>query len=310
MDDPDVIAILTPLTRDVKGENAETAFGQDHNAARYRNQADRLITTESANHSRETRPALLSPVQRSEPSGCLVLRFSDPLINDAAGISFGTNQEQCDILINYQGAQGISGRHFTFVVKEDGSWFLEDFFSTFGTAVGYDGQGRHHRRTKERWIIAHSPAQLKPWTELVVEAGSIAFKIDFPNQEANHPIYKANLEAFIKKCSAALPALRALGLTTHNATTAPSQITSPDRSRQPIYIEYGEVGRGGFATVLEVMSARDGRFYAMKKFYRPSEGKNENKKKRMRGSDEWLESKRKEADIMKQNAHVSNSVSF
>lgn len=309
MDDPDIIAILTPHTG-VKGENAETALGLDHNAARYRNQADRLITTESVNPSGETTPALLSPVQRSKPSGCLVLRFSDSLINDAAGISFGTNQEQCDILINHRGAAGISRRHFNFIVKEDGSWFLEDFFSTFGTTVSFDGQGRNHRRTKERWIIAHSPAILKPWKELVVWAGSIAFEIDFPNQQANHPIYKANLEAFIKKCSAALLALRALGLTTHDATIAPSQIPSPDRSRQPIYIEFGEVGRSAFAKVVEAMSARDGRFYAMKKFFRPAERRNENKRKRMRDSDEWLESKRKEADIIKQNAHVSNSISF
>ena len=309
MDDPDVIAILTPHTKE-KGKNAETAFGQDHNAARYRNQADNLITTESANECRETTPALLSPGQRSEPSGCLVLRFSDSLINAAAGISFGTNQEQCDILINHRGAHGISRRQFTFVVKKDGSWFLEDFFSSFGTSVSYDGQGASHRRTQERWIIALSPAQPQLWKKLIVHAGTIAFRIDFPNRNASHPIYRANLKAFIKKCSAALPTLRALELATHNATAAPSHITSPNRSRLPIYIEFDEVGRGSFAKVLKVMSARDGRFYAMKKFFRPSEERNENKRKRMRGSDEWLKNKRNEADIMKYSAHVSKFIRF
>ena len=144
----------------------------------------------------------------------------------------------------------------------------------------------------------------------LIYAGDVAFKIDFPNQEAGHPTYQANLEAFIQKCRVALPALSALGLESHYTTAAPSQIASPDRSRQPIYIDYGEIGRGTFANVLKVMSSRDGLFYATKKFSRPSEGRNRNERKRRRDSDAWLENKRKEADIMRKSAHVNDSIIF
>ena len=310
MDDPDIIAVLTPCGG-YKGKNAETAFAQDHNAVRYHDQADGPVTTEPAPDDRETTPAPLSPsMQRSEPFGRLILRFSDSLINAADGIFFGKDKKSCDILIHCEGALAVSRRHFTFVVKEDGSWYLEDFFSTFGTAVSYDGKAACHRRTYERWIIAHPSKTRKRWDELIVYAGDIAFKIDFPNQEAGHPIYQANLKAFIQKSRAALPALSALGLDSQQTTAAPSQIMSANRFRQPIYIEYDEVGRGAFGTVLKVMSSRDGLFYAMKKFFRPSEGKNKNKRKRMQDSDAWLENKRKEADIMRKSAHVSEPVRF
>lgn len=244
------------------------------------------------------------------PRGRLVLRFSDPLIDAATGFLFGTNNVNCDILFHRRGTSAISRRQFIFVVKEDGSWYLEDFFSTFGTVVDYDGKTACYRRTQERWIIAHQPGKPKQWNRLIVTAGDIAFKVDFPNQAAGNHTYQANLKAFIQKRSAAPPALCALGLDTCYTTAAPTHRMSPDRSRQPIYVEYNEVGRGAFGIVIRVMNHRDGLFYAKKKFFRPSEEKNRNSSKRMLDSDKWLESKRKEADIMRKSAHVGDPVSF
>lgn len=310
MDDLDIIASLIPCNG-YKGKNAETAFAQRHNAARYYGPADSPSITELVYDSRESTPAPLSPSMRKpDCTGRLVLRFSDCLINVADGIMFGKSEKSSDILMQCPGVLGVSRRHFAIVVKEDGAWYLEDFFSTFGTAVSYDGKAARHKRTHERWIIAHPPKTPKQWDELIVYAGDVAFRIDFPNQEAGRPIYQANLEAFIRKCRTALPAVGVLGLESQHTTVAPSQIASPDRSRQPIYIDYEEVGRGAFAAVLKVMSSRDGLFYAMKKFSRPTDGSNKNERKRRRDADAWLENKRKEADTMRKSAHVGDPIDF
>ena len=307
MDDLDIIAILTPA-HDYRGRNAEIAFGQRHNAARYHEGTEGSIATEQADDSRDPTPAPTPPLV--ERSGCLVLRFSDFLINAAEGVLFGKHEHSCDILIHCRGVRGVSGRHFAIVVKEDSSWYLEDFFSTHGTAVSYDGKTAHHKRKHERWIIAHPSKSDKQWNELIVCAGDVAFEIDFPNQAAGYPTYQANLEAFIRKSREALPGLGVLGLDSHDSTATPSQVATPDPSRHPIYVEYEEVGRGAFAKVVKVMSNRDGIFYAMKKFFRPSEGRVENGRKRRRDSDAWLEKKRKEADIMRNSAHVRDRTGF
>lgn len=305
MDNPDVFAILTPCDG-YKGENAATAFRQPHNDARYRNAAER-ITAKPVIGSREPTPAPLSPsLQKLEYTHCLVLRFSDFIINTANGVLFGRNKKCCDVLIQ---CPGVSSQHFAIVIKEDGSWYLEDFLSRFGTAVGYDGKAAGQKRTRDRWIIAHPPKTPKQWDELIVYAGDVAFQIDFPHQEVGPREYVANLEAFIQKCRGALPILDALGLDSNQTTTAPSQLGTPNQHRQPIYIDCGEIGRGTFATVLKVMSSRDGLFYAMKKFFRPPEETKKGERKRKRDSEAWYENKRKEANIMRENAHVSDAIS-
>ena len=237
-----------------------------------------------------------------------MLRFSDSILNADNGVLFGRNEKCCDVLIQCPGVKGVSGRQFAVVVKEDGSWYLKDVFSTFGTAVGYDGKAARQKRTRETWIIAHPPKTPKQWDELIVYAGDVAFKIDFPNQETGPPKNIANLEAFIQECKGALPALDVLGLDSNQTTAAPSHLETPIRHRQPIYIDCGEIGRGAFATVLKVMSSRDGLFYAMKKFSRPPEDTKESTKKRKQDSEEWSEKKRKESNIMRENAHVSDTI--
>ncbi|KAL8765118.1 MAG: hypothetical protein Q9209_007701 [Squamulea sp. 1 TL-2023] len=303
MNDPDVFAILTPCDG-YKGRNAETAFRLPYNAARYL-KATGPVTAKPAIGSRDTTPAPLSPSLRKLETHSLLLKFSDPIRNEANGVLFGRSTRYCDVLIQCPGVLAVSGRHFAVTVKEDGSWFLEDFISSFGTSVGYDGKGARRKRTRERWIIARPPRTPKLWNELIAYAGDVAFKIDFPNQEAASPQYMANLESFIQKCRGALPALGILGLDSNQTTAAPSQRGTPCRDQQPSYLECEQIGRGAYATVFKVMSSRDGLFYAMKKFFPPPENTRENKRKRIRDSETWFEDKRKEANIMRQNASPS-----
>lgn len=307
MDDTNVFAVLTPCDGN-KGENAARAFSQPHNAPRYR-KADVYTPEESVVNSRDPTPAPLSPFERDPESiDRVVLKFSDLVKNLAKGLQFGTNTKTSDILLQYRGVRGISALQFAFVAKEDSSWYLEDFSSTFGTAVSYDDKGGDKKRQKERWIIAHPPRSAKRWEELIVYAGDLAFKVDFPNQEAGRPEYVANLEAFIKESRRALPPFDALGLDSNPTTAAPSEPETPYQRSQPIYIDHGEIGRGAFAVVHKVMSNRDGKFYAMKKYFRQSRGTNNDDRKRKREQEHWYASKRKEANIMRKNAHVSSTI--
>ena len=307
MTDPDVFAILTP-GYGYEGERAKTTFGQHYNTARYRGQTQEPILTEPLNHSRESTPGLTPPcIQKTD--SCLELRFSDSMINPANGLVFGKDERSSDVMIQCPGVRGVSRQHFSIIAKEDGSWYLEDFYSRFGTSVSYDGRGALHRRNRERWILAHPPGESKHWNELIVSAGNVAFRISFINQQAGHPAYVANLKAFISDCREAIPTLGVLGLESHDTTVAPSHIASPDQSRLPIYIDFEEVGQGAFATVLKVMSCRNGVFYAKKTFSRPTAtgGNYRVGRKREWDSEAWFDIKRKEADIMKRNVHVSNS---
>ena len=306
MDDSDIFAVLIPHG-DSTREKASKAFSQPHNAARYHKAAG-CTAEEPIVGSRDSTPTPLPPSERDfESVDRIVLKFSDLVINRAKGLQFGTSTKTSDILLQYRGVRGISALQFVFVVKEDASWYLEDFFSTFGTAVRYDGQAGGKRRQKERWIIAHPPRHPKRWKELIVYTGDIAFKVDFPNQEAGRPEYVAKLQAFIEENRNAPPPLDALGLDSNPTTAAPSDPETPYQHARPIYIDHGEIGRGAFAVVHKFMSNRDGKFYAMKYFCQ-SKGTNEDKK-RKREQKDWYASKRKEANIMRKNAHVRDTIS-
>ena len=56
------------------------------------------------------------------------------------------------------------------------------------------------------------------------------------------------------------------------------------------------------------MSCRDGIFYVMESFIRPSESKTDNERKRKWESDMWFENKREEANIRKKQAHIYDIV--
>ncbi|KAL8912800.1 MAG: hypothetical protein Q9171_002258 [Xanthocarpia ochracea] len=297
MDDPNVFAILTPHgTRE--GADASKAFRQPHNKDRYFQGAD-SISDELSVGSRATTPARHSQSSTDlESSDRIVLKFSDPTINLAEGLKFGTNPKTSDILLRYPGMKGISSSQFVFTVQGDGSWYLEDSHSRYGTAVGYDNQAEDEWRREERWIIAHKPNQKRQWKKLIVYAGGLAFKVHFPNQQAGRPEYVENLQDFIRRSRTALPAINALGMDSHLTTGAPSEPRTPYRCLQPIYIDLERIGHGTFAEVYKVMSNRDGRFYAMKKFTQPMEAR-----KRKRYQQDWYDTKRREAEIMKGNAH-------
>ena len=307
--DPDIFAILTPLDTQ-KGRNAEAAFCHPHNERRYREPKKRSRTETSLRDREYTTSPESTTSENDSFCSSLVLRFGDPIKDASNGIIFGRSEEYCDVLLNYPGVRTVSAKHFALFAKDDGSWFLEDRCSTHGTTITYDAQKVCERRRSERWILARSPGHHVYWQDVDIVAGDIAMRIQFPNQASSRPEYISRLNAYILKCKEAMPAIKELGLLSGSTTVTSSYIASPKSKLPPVYVDFGEIGRGAFAIVLRTLNSREGKLYAKKKFMKPFETINYGYSKRKRDIDEWMEKKRREARIMIENPHVSFLAEF
>ena len=179
MDNSDVFAVLTACGGPLWHKTSK-AFSHPHNVARY-HKAAAPVTPESTASGPEPPPTRhASPADASVD--CIILKFSDQVIDSTKGLQFGRTPATSDVLLQFPGVRGVSAQQFKFVVQEDQSWYLEDFTSSCGTTVDYDGKTKNERRQRERWIIAHPPNDRKQWKSLVVLVGDVEFNIDFPNQ--------------------------------------------------------------------------------------------------------------------------------
>ena len=115
--------------------------------------------------------------------------------------------------------------------------------------------------------------------------------------------YVEKLKAYIAKSTEALPFVGVLGLESSSTTAAPSGPKTPLAHSRPIYVDKGEIGKGGSSVVSRAMSSRDGKLYAMKNFKLPS-GATGDPKKRKKDEETW-ERIQKEFSILRNNAHVS-----
>ncbi|KAI8944013.1 kinase-like domain-containing protein [Xylaria longipes] len=64
-----------------------------------------------------------------------------------------------------------------------------DYISTYGTAVGHDGQNRDELRTKETWILAGEPGSDPVFEETTIKSGRIMVQIRFPSHNSPDPKY-------------------------------------------------------------------------------------------------------------------------
>lgn len=119
-----------------------------------------------------------------------------------------------------------------------------------------------------------------------------------------------NLRSFCERCKNAVPPIDAVDLNSSNrSTVAPSQARTP--GKRAIYLDDGVIGKGSFGEVRRVIKARDGRYYAMKKWFPPDPPAMKHDKKRKREDPAWIswsEQIRCEYEFMKNNPHVSDTV--
>lgn len=185
MYDPNVFAILTP--RDDQNR-ARTAFGLPENVNRF-HKATGGVAEEPTIDSREPTPALSLPLEEKgeedeDATDRIILTFDNPPKDPLKGWQFGTNKASSDIFLGHRGTKGISSRQYNITVDERGWVFLHDYHSSHGSAVGYNYEKQDEVRKKETWILSHGPGIRTQWEDVVIHAGGLAIKIEFPNQQA------------------------------------------------------------------------------------------------------------------------------
>lgn len=302
MYDHNVLARLTPCDA---GNNARTAFGLEQNASRFYKTAEG-IAKEPIIDSREPTPPLLPPSEGDQDAtDCILLTFDNPPKNPSNGWQFGTNERSSNVLLGCRGTPGVSSRQYNIIIDKKLRIWLRDFYSSRGTAVSYSDDNQDDVRKKESWILSFEPGHLKQWKEIKIRSGGLAIKVEFPNQGAGRPQYVENLRTFFNQSQIAAPVVDLLELESGRTTITPSQPLTPDK--HPIYIDDRLIGRGQFGEVRKVIKARDGDFYAAKKFFPPPVDPNGNKK-RKRDESNWLEKIRNEIAIMESNPHVRLSM--
>lgn len=302
MEDPDLIATLIPTDN---FELAKNAFRLPHNHDRYFAPTGGFPTGPTIS-SREPTPAGNQPNDGSESSeyNCthsIRLTFSEKPKNPTRGFLFGTNPLACDVLLGYRGMRGLSGLHFCIAFNEQGHVIVKDF-STCGTAVSYDGQARHEVRRDFTWILDLKRGS-RQWDIKVhvPKKDGLEFKIILASHKTCEAKYIENVNSFLAERRTALPPLSVLGIDSHT-TAQPSQPLTP--RQRPIYIEDRKLGSDTFAVVHLITDVSTGSKYARKRFYKPSLWERD-RKKRERQEEKWLETIRRETDIMRSNPHVN-----
>lgn len=207
---------------------ARDAFRLQANADCYRKAAEG-IAEQPTIASREPTPAPQPPLEDNYDSADHMRLTFDKKPNDPQkGLQFGTDPRS-DVLLGHRGTSGVSGRHFRITVNKNFCVELHED-STFGTAVGYNGEAKDEIRRKNTWILSFEPGRKTKWRDVriyVPDEAGLAFKIEFPNHEAGRPEYLANLRAFFEESRAALPPLDGLGLESNPPTAAPSRPRTP-----------------------------------------------------------------------------------
>jgi hypothetical protein len=285
---------------------ASSAFKLSHNSQWFR-KADGGVAEEPTIGSRETTPswdegqyeAVNENSNHNSTIGAidrLVITFDGQWKNLDNGIQFGSNPNLSHILLGHRGTKGISGKQCNITI-DDNLWiWLQDFYSTHGTAVSHYGQNEREARRKETWILAYEPGAMYQFRDTRINCGNLAFEIEFPNHNANNPKYMENLRAFVDR--AKFPAVEQLGLESNQTTQAATDAPTP--GEQLIYYNLKCIGNGEFGEVSLSIRGRDGLLCAAKTF-KPQP----NKRKLKERDPTWLTHIRKEFTLMRDNPHVS-----
>ena len=298
MYDHNVFAVLT--AHDEKNR-ASSAIKLEENA-KWFHKAMGGVAEKPTITSREATPAETSPQGNSETAETdavnrLVITFDKLLENIQHGLQLGTNPKSSHVLLGHRGTRGISAKQCNITVDNDLRIWLHDYYSTHGTAVGYDGQNQKEVRRKETWILADRPKEEDLFMDITIHSSSLALKIIFPNHEIADPQYVKNLREFVERSQNAFPPITRLGLDSEPTTQTPSEAQTLNSSL--IYYHGVDIGKGGFGKAHIVIRARDGMILAAKTF------KPQSNKRTLDAEDPmWLMEIRREYTLMKENPHV------
>ncbi|KAK7543108.1 kinase-like domain-containing protein [Phyllosticta citricarpa] len=194
----------------------------------------------------------------------LVLRFGTALKNPDLGWVFGSSTEKCDVLLQTPkgdaNEKGISKAHFSITIDERYRVVLRDR-SSWGTAVGYDGQADQEVRQHVAWILCQNGNQA--WDETFINVPNtdgFRFQIFFPNHHKGNKEYNENVQNYLRRPRE--PAFQQLSVKSEPITRQMSRPKTPDQ--RPVYVPQGLVGDGAYGDVYKAMDAGSGEIFARK----------------------------------------------
>lgn len=282
-------AILSPANRRWRPLEAERLDKEDDPSSRYSTPAP--VSLDSAEENGESK---------------LVIRFSKLFDTKRSqnmapfdhGILFGADEKICHIVLP-RGA-GLSSKHCGLLLDRHLRVKIEDF-SSYGTAIQCNDQNGDSYRTNKEWYLTRPVQQQQAFDRIVICIRGIRMKIHFPNHSIVDPRYEENLRTFLALLVEDADSLAALRIDSAATTMAPSGTVSPRPA--DIYYQLNRLGEGEFASVYQAFSAKTGETFAMKVFSRAQD-----KRRRSSAEPKWLESIRKEFNLLRDHRHVSGPI--
>jgi serine/threonine protein kinase len=199
----------------------------------------------------------------------IALRFSSSLMRPDIGFLFGRNARACDVVLvddpNGANTKRISNTHFRIYMAESGAPMLEDM-STNGTTVDnveLVGKGRDSASCR---ILQNGSVIdiLSPFPE-----HRIIFHVQIPSRNGYEAEFQRKAAAFQRRANAFRERHKNDGDKPIKQVLR-SNIIIPSRSYgmkwdgSPKYCVTGCLGKGAFATVYQITTINEGKYYAVK----------------------------------------------
>ncbi|KAL8789780.1 MAG: hypothetical protein Q9195_006672 [Heterodermia aff. obscurata] len=206
MEDPTLIATLIPgnhLTKRVFEKNEERCVSSVEE-----------FNDDPATSSRETTPAYLIPQIVNQ--SCVLLKFDQPPKDPSKGYAFGTNEQDCDVVLASTGVQGASRIHFHIsfdMINGEKRLVLRDS-STNGTAVSFDSHGKDEKRNHFTWILNRPMYQkggVGEW-KIKVHLQNLEFEVQLASHQTCEANYNQWLDQFLILSRTADPPLGGLSI--------------------------------------------------------------------------------------------------
>ena len=241
---------LTTTTLLINGNEGEPAFTLPHN------NSFRICDNETSEEHVPLREREGTPFVRLQKMW-LVLTTSRKPFDPLLGWVFGSDDDLCDLVLDIDSTQGVSGRHFRIDHDWESKSLILTNMSRHGTKLSSPSIG-----LRGKVISGSGTWRIRPDEQTTVEAGKSSITVEIPRRGGYQTEYDDNLEAYYQEVQKAVPHVGRLRF--HSSLVETPLVARGERTRSQ-YILQEEIGRGAFATVFKAFDPSTKRVYAAKK---------------------------------------------
>lgn len=234
----------------INGNEAEPAFTLPHN------NSFRIYDDETSGERIHSRDREGTPFVRLRKTW-LVLTTTRKPFDPLVGWVFGSDDELCDLVLDVNSAQGVSGKHFRIDHDWESRSVILTNMSRHGTklispSIGFRG----------KMISGSSTWRIRPDEQTTIEAGGSSITVEVPRRGVCQGEYDENLEAYYREVQEAVPQVGRLGF--HGSLIETPLVARGERT-QSQYVLQEEIGRGAYGIVYKAFDPSTERVYAVKK---------------------------------------------